>query len=44
MTPLRSGSQWEKLDVDGSVIVALTLSWTSQSIIIRLFLFSLLIV
>lgn len=23
MTPLRSGSQWEKLDVDGSVIVAL---------------------
>lgn len=45
MTLLRSGSRWEKLDVVGSVIVTLfDIELASQSIIIRFFLFSLLII
>lgn len=41
---LRSGSQREKLDMVGSAIVALTLSWASQATLIRFVLFSLLII
>lgn len=41
---LSSGSQREKLDVVGSALVTLTLSWASQATLIRFVLFSLLII